>query len=320
MFAGSLIWIIAMIVASPRDAEASVAGAAVLQIPIEAKGLALGGVQAALPPSLAGAMVNPGNVNADQGLSLTFGPSLGSLNRLVPDLADDVTFDHWAFRAAFRIADGIVPSVYAGERRLNYGFSLTPGETDKETAIALGLSVNLFDHLGFGFNRKLVQVDIDAGDHAEANDIGMSAYHHFTAPDLLVNLSYCVSNRGDDLLLNSDPLPRTIRAGAGFQLRSDWSFSGERVAIQGVLERSELDLPGGQTVWHWGCEAGIPQAVIRLGYIDDPDGHITAPTFGIGVGVWVLDRLRVQADWASVPQAEELDRVHRADISFEFLL
>jgi hypothetical protein len=65
----------------------------------------------------------------------------------------------------------------------------------------------------------------------------------------------------------------------------------------------------------WGYMGSL---FVRGGYKDDPEGDIQDFTAGGGVSLnrWVGTPLSF--DYASVPQAEGLDRVHRFSFGFEF--
>jgi hypothetical protein len=53
----------------------------------------------------------------------------------------------------------------------------------------------------------------------------------------------------------------------------------------------------------------------RIGYIYDHEGRIEDFTFGVGLKV---NSIGLRFDWASVPQAEDLPRVNRFAIGFQY--
>ena len=67
--------------------------------------------------------------------------------------------------------------------------------------------------------------------------------------------------------------------------------------------------------YHAGAEFSYIDLIsVRAGYMHDQDGNIKDPTYGLGFSF----SKRYRLDWSSIPQAQELGRVHRWSIGFTF--
>ncbi len=68
-------------------------------------------------------------------------------------------------------------------------------------------------------------------------------------------------------------------------------------------------------IYHVGAEYKYVDLLAgRMGYIYDKDGDFKAPTYGLGF----IYKKKLSLDYANVPQAQTLDRVHRWSIYFTF--
>ncbi len=77
--------------------------------------------------------------------------------------------------------------------------------------------------------------------------------------------------------------------------------------VDGGNRRSEI--------WHGGVEYRYVNLLSgRMGYIYDDDGDFNSFTWGLGF----IYKDKLSLDYANVPQAEELERVHRWSVYFTF--
>lgn len=254
-------------------------------------------------------------------------------SQLVPDLASDVFFEY--FGGIYRI-EGI-GVIGAAIQYLTYGewthTKMTPEELGTfqswEISPMIGGAVRLGDQLSLGMNLKFVYVSLAP---AEATIEGVDGTGHSVAvdfgglwkvPDLdllgytvsRLNLGLAVTNLGPSITyINRDQaadLPRTLRG--GFAYSPYWSDAG-KFTVTGEVNRALVDFDRSNT-YHAGAEFMYSNTVaVRAGYVKDRDGDIADPTYGLG---FVFNN-RVRIDWASVPQAEDLARVHRWSLGFNF--
>ena len=141
-------------------------------------------------------------------------------------------------------------------------------------------------------------------------------------PDNKYSIGMAVTNVGPEISFidreQSDPLPITLRAGFGYTVMSD-EVSNLLVAFD--LEQSLVWLVDDDTehrrseIYHVGAEYRYVNLLAgRIGYIYDDDGDFSAPTYGMGF----IYKDKLSLDYANVPQAEQLDRVHRWSVYFSF--
>lgn len=140
----------------------------------------------------------------------------------------------------------------------------------------------------------------------------------------LIGISYL--HRGSDIAYNDEDqaevLPRQLRAGIGFRMALE-PVAPPRFLLDPVrLKQAELTAGGQVTlprvneddepIWHAGMEVcALGLASFRVGYIEDKDGDVKGWTYGVGLGVERILPLGLRIDYASVPQASDLDRVNR---------
>ncbi len=302
-------------------AAASVAGAHSLQIPPGARFNGLGQAGVALADDATAPWWNPA------GMAFMQGRTLGLMHsQLVPDLADDIYFEYasWVHNMPDWGTYG-VSLIY-----LSYGESVKTTDSPEaegtfssfEVSPAISYGVRLDSNTGIGLTLKYVRVDlapVDAVPDFDRDGAGSSV-----AVDLgflrkfgtRASLGAVLSNFGPNISFindeQSDPLPRHIKLGASYlAYASDYGH----VLVTGDYNQMLVD--GGPTVYNGGSEFQYMDIMaMRIGWMHDDDGDITAPTFGGGFHVG-LGGSEFYLDYASVPQASGLDRVHR--FSFEML-
>ncbi len=219
------------------------------------------------------------------------------------------------------------------------------GEGGQELGIYAGLAAKyvwvdlvpgwVLDELDFGEH---------AADGAQADAVGLDVGFLGRIEDLVpgtveaLSVGANVQNLGTELSYisggASDPLPRNLKAGVALEL-----FDGDPARVTLAFDynksltkwdvgttsppdsASQEDVRRFKTAFKFGwssykplLNAGMEVSVaqdllnLRLGYIHDPEGEITAFTFGGGLNVSLGSTL-LRFDYSSIPQAKGLDRV-----------
>jgi hypothetical protein len=350
-----LIFILVLsLTASPRDALAQgTAGAYSLQIPMDvrseamgrgpiasddelfgmwgnvaslawARGADLGGARGQLVPDLADDVYMDYAVGR-YGFRLGKG-SLGigaQYGRLEYGADDDDAFEHFAGGAAgmsWPVSDFLTIGAGVGAKKVKIDFS------------------NLFEEPGF----PELKAEVTAWDVGLL--VGGPSAERARADRLNWRFGAAVHNIGPNIDFgfgdSGDPLPKNLRLSLGFDqawgaLATDGDhdafalFAPEyavRLTVAGMAEKSLLDdvqfPPDSTYVPSWydehhviiggGFELLIVDAfALRFGYLHDDPGEIKDYTMGFGLRL--TDYVRV--DFASIPQFEELDRVHKWSLS-----
>jgi hypothetical protein len=141
-------------------------------------------------------------------------------------------------------------------------------------------------------------------------------------PSRKVNLGLALTNVGPDIAFidqeQSDPLPITLRAGVAFFPIQDEISD---LALTVDLEQSLVWLIDDATskrrseIYHIGAEYKYVDLLAgRIGYVYDKDGDFKDATYGLGF----IYKKKLSLDYANVPQAQTLDRVHRWSVYFTF--
>lgn len=148
-------------------------------------------------------------------------------------------------------------------------------------------------------------------------------------PSIRSNIGLAVANLGPDITHvdqdQSDPMPRKLTLGVAHSMYSSEAMGLLLVADYLVpLYKWKGDdygfgLETDQAVYGGGVEWNYLRSLfVRFGYKNDDTGDIKDTTWGFGVD---LDRWVGQAiifDFASVPQAEGLDRVNRLTLGYRW--
>jgi hypothetical protein len=273
---------------------------------------------------------NPGGLAFMQNRSLSFMHS-----QLVPDLASDVYYEFFGY--AQKIANfGTLSGNFI---YLTYGTSYATdpsGQPKKniyeftswEAAIDAGFAVPITSNIGIGLTLRFIHADYAPAAATQENldgsgsTVAAQAGLLWKIPSKNLNIGASISNIGPDIAYidpeQSDPLPTTLRAGAAFTALSDEisrlliSFDIEQSLVW--LVHSNIKKRRGE-VWHVGAEyLYISLLAGRIGYVYDADGDVRSATFGLGF----IYKDKVRLDYASVPQARDLERVHRWSIGMSF--
>lgn len=251
--------------------------------------------------------------------------------QLVPDLADDVYYEYLGYAQHVEGWGG----VGVGLIFLTYGRSIATDEQGNERGTfssyelspSISLGTEVTRGLSAGITLKYVYVSLapkeftldgEAGTgDTFAADLG-ALYRLELDPEMPIYLGVNVQNLGPDISFidedQSDPIGRNLKAGVGVEYLHLDPF---RMAIEFDVNKS-LIYRDETPIYNAGFEAlfrstGDFSAALRAGYIHDKDGDIVNPTFGFGIGLGGLS-----FDYASVPQAEGLDRVSKFSLNYWF--
>ena len=304
-------------------AAASVAGAQCLQIPPGARANGLGEASVALADDATAAWWNPA------GLSFMRGRTLGLMHsKLLAGFdIDDIYYEYagWVHHLEGVGTYGI-SFIF-----LNYGESpITSDSPDVEGyfssyefAPVLSYGLQLDDNTAVGVSIKYVRVDL-APAHAVHDPGAGEGAGSSVAVDVGVlrrfgrlSLGAAATNWGPNISFineeQSDPMPRHLKAGAVYTF-----YEGDYGVGIVNLDVNQMVVSGGPFTAGGGTEFQYMDLMaLRVGYVYDPDGYIEDWTFGGGFHVNLSGR-DFYFDYASIPQYEDLDRVHRFSFEMHF--
>ncbi len=254
-------------------------------------------------------------------------------SQLVPDLASDVYYEFLGYsQRAGDIGTWAVSLIY-----LTYGESIatdpagTPlgAFTSWEGTLSASFAMNLSNSVGAGITMKFIRVDYapdeftqDANAEGAGTSFAVDLGTLWKLEKQRVNVGFAVTNMGPDIAFidreQSDPLPITARLGTAWTAISDdvsnllLTFDVEQSLVW--LIDDNIDKRRSE-IWHVGTEYRYVNLLAgRLGYVYDQDGDFSAPTYGLGF----IYKDKLSLDYANVPQASTLERVHRWSLYFSF--
>ena len=314
------------------------AGAIVLSFPIGARYNALGEAGTALAQDATAAWYNAGGMafigdrSTPHDLQVMYSP-------LAAGLADDIALT-WIGYAGKTGSSGAL------------GFSLTYLDMGEQTATdedgnikgtfksyefvlqgnyALKLSQNL--GLGFGlkyFRDKLADDDVLQDRSGGSGDsFGVDLGVLWKLPSARLNLGAAIANLGPAIKHvdadQADPMPRKFTLGLGWGLLAT-DYMGLLLVgdYQVPLYKWEGDsyvfgFDRDQHEWGAGVEWNYDRMLfLRTGYKSADYGDINDWTFGFGMDLKKLVGQAITFDFASVPQAEGLDRVSRFSLGYRW--
>ena len=303
------------------------AGAHCLIIPPSARANGLGQSYVAIADDATGIWWNPGGLAfVNRAVDLMH-------SQLVPELASDVFYEY--FGGAFKV-EGL-GTVGGSLIYLTYGDWEARGPADNylgtasswEVAPTLSGAVKVFNDVGIGMNLKFIYIDLAPArvtvegqpgrGHSVAIDVGgLWKVPEFSVAGYKVsrlNVGLCVSNLGPSItFINAEQaasLPRNLRAGFAY---SPFYTDVSKLTVT-VDVNKPLVVWARSNTYHFGAEfVYIDLITVRAGYMHDKDGNIMDPTYGLGFSF----NKRYRIDWASIPQAKELGRVHRWSMGVTF--
>jgi hypothetical protein len=301
-------------------------GAHCLIIPPSARANGLGQTYVAIADDATGIWWNPAG--------LAFVNTAVDLmhSQLVPELASDVFYEY--FGGAFKVKG--FGTVGASLIYLTYGDWEARDQNNNylgqysswEIAPTLSGAVK-WNSLGIGMNLKFIYIDLAPkeatveGQAGRGSSVAVDVGALWRVPDFNVfgfkvtrfDLGLCLSNLGPSVsFVNVDQaaeLPRNLRGGFAY---TPYASDLGRVTVAAEINRPLVEFERSNT-YHGGAELSYIDLIsVRAGYMHDKDGNIMDPTYGLGFSF----SKRYRLDWASIPQAQELGRVHRWSIGFTF--
>jgi hypothetical protein len=189
-------------------------------------------------------------------------------------------------------------------------------------------AIPLTENLGVGLSGKGIHADLAPANltleklDGTGSSVAVDAGVLWKLPSYKLNFGAALTNLGPDITFidqeQSDPLPFTLRLGVAYNpIASEVS----NLLVGFDLEQSLVWLIDSDTktrrseIYHVGAEYRyINLLAARLGYIYDKDGDFKDFTYGLGF----IYNGKVGIDYANVPQAQTLDRVHRWSVSVAF--
>ncbi|MFO7652526.1 MAG: PorV/PorQ family protein [Candidatus Krumholzibacteriia bacterium] len=328
------------ILTSSAALAGSGAGAINLTFPIGARYNAMGEAGVALAQDATASWWNPG------GLAFASArPESRDLQIMQTPLAEGLADDIALYWAGFAGGLGSSGSVGFYINYLDMGEQIATDDSGAEigtfssnmfavgAAYGLRLSPNLGIGLGVKYFRDKLADDRSLRDRTggSGDSFGVDLGVLWKLPFLRANLGAMVANLGPDITHvdsdQSDPMPRKLHVGAAYSV-----FATEAMGLLTVADFQVplydfdegadsygLGLEMDQEEWGLGLEWNYVQSLfIRFGYTSATYGDIQDTTYGFGID---LDRWTGQAinfDYASVPQAEGLDRVNRFSLGYRF--
>lgn len=316
-----------LLVASGTAYAVGEAGVPSQIIPPGARANGMGESFVAISDDATAAWWNPG------GLAFLRGRNLALMHsQLVPDLASDVYYEYLGFTD--EISD--VGTLSVALIYLTYGSSVaTNAQGEKtgdfkswEASGIVSFAIPITDNLGVGLSGKFIHADLAPADltleqlDGTGSSVAIDAGALWKIPKYKLRFGGAITNLGPDISFidqeQSDPLPFTLRVGLAYQpIQSD--INSFMATFD--LEQSLVWLIDSATktrrsaIYHVGMEYRYINLLAgRIGYVYDKDGDFKDFTYGLGF----IYKGRVALDYANVPQAQTLDRVHRWSISVAF--
>ena len=303
------------------------AGVPSLIIPPGARANGMGEAYVALAQDATAAWWNPGGLAFVKNRQLAF-----MHTRLVPDLASDVYYEFLGYSNEISgVGTFSISLVY-----LTYGESIATNDQGEqlgtfvswEGSVVASFAIPVSDNFGLGMSMKFIHVDYAPDTFTTERQSGSGSSVALDAGALLTDdesgfsMGIAVTNIGPDISFidheQSDPLPFTLRTGVAYRLMDD-EVNNVIVALdieQSLVWLSDKDIDRARSeIYHIGAEYRYVNLLSgRMGYIIDEDGDFNAPTYGLGF----IYKDKMSLDYANVPQAEQLARVHRWSIYFTF--
>ncbi len=320
--------VLTLLTAVTHEAAAvSQAGAISLTFPIGARYNALGESGTALSTDITAMWWNVGGFAfaADGGRRHGFH---FMDTKLVPDLADDVRLDFLGYGQyvnGWGMLGIYVNYLNNGEQtRTDEGGNELGTFSSYEFAVGLAYGVKVTSNLGVGvgvkyFRNELApdEVTQDRGSGTGSTwavDLGL----HYRITDS-IRLGTQLSNWGPDITFidadQSDPMPLSWRVGLSWKLYQSQYMGFLLVGdyLNSLVSEDNTQIFGVGLEWNYS-----ESLFVRLGYKDDSEGEIQDYTWGLGVDLTRWTGQAITVDYASVPQAKDLDRVNRISLGFLF--
>lgn len=262
-------------------------------------------------------------------------------SKLVPDLADDIAYYHFAYARPYWGGTAALSIIH-----LSYGKSTIVFDNgdlggqfstfDFIPAFSYGNQIS--DQLALGFAFKFIYSKLadpipllNIEDGVGKSIAGDLSALYTVAPDSsglgLLRLGAIFQNLGPNIAYNdedqAESLPRMLRVGLAWQPNLMSTITEAGVQMHKLLFTTELTKPfvnaDDTPIWKAGTEYTFYDFVsLRAGWVNDTDGGITDVAYGAGFSLKRQARIGLRFDYASFPQYEDLDRVNRFALSYDF--
>jgi len=247
--------------------------------------------------------------------------------KLVPGLADDVSYNHLAYAHPMQGWGGLALSLAF----LSYGTSDQTNESGTvlgqfdsyEFSSGLSYGVELLPDLAIGANVKYIRVQLAPGSlQGVGSTLGFDLGCLYRIQPARLRLGVAVQNLGPSVVfineLTASPLSRNIKTGFAWDA---YNKSGLTSTVAGDFNQSLVTKEF--RTYHGGLEvkyatepgkgAGGLGLAGRIGYYYDPLGEIEDMTYGMGLSWGSLT-----LDYGSVPQATTLPHVEKFSLGYRF--
>ena len=349
-FTVAAVLVVLIVLPASQAFAVAEAGVPSLIIPPGARANGMGECYVALAEDATAAWWNPG------GLAFVKGRNLALMHsQLVPDLASDVYYEFLGYANEIQnlgtFSFSLVYLTY-GKSVATNATGLELGTfTSWEASGAASFAMPFGDNFGIGLTMKFIHADLAPDDFTLENLDGTGSSFAvdtgilWKIPSKKLSVGVSLTNMGPDISFidqeQSDPLPITFRGGVAFTPISDeisnlvltfdleqslvWTLSS-KVKPSYVLDvDSPIALPAKivgmsknarrSEIYHLGAEYRYVDLLAgRIGYVYDEDGDFKSATYGLGF----IYKNQLSLDYANVPQAQTLERVHRWSIYFSF--
>ena len=296
-------------------------------IPPGARANGMGESFVAIADDATAAWWNPGGAAFLKGNNLALMHS-----QLVPDLASDVYYEYLGYTNEISgvgtLSFAVVYLTYGTSVATNTQGEKTGDFKSWEASGVVTFAIPLSENLGVGLSGKYIHASLAPADltleklDGSGSSVAIDAGALWKIPRYKLNVGAALTNLGPDITFidqeQSDPLPLTLRLGVAY---NPIASEINNLLMTFDIEQSLVWLIDSATdtrrseIYHVGAEYRYINLLAgRLGYIYDEDGDFQDMTYGLGF----IYKGKVALDYANVPQATTLDRVHRWSISVAF--
>ena len=322
----ALVFVFLLLPASQAFAVAE-AGVPSLIIPPGARPNGMGEAFVAIADDATASWWNPA------GLAFLPGRNIALMHsQLVPDLASDVYYEFIGYSNEIRnvgtLSFSLIYLTYGTSVATNVAGEVQGEFKSWEASGLVSFAMPIRKNLGLGLSMKFIHADYAPDDFTlerldgTGSSFAVDAGVLWKLPSQKLNFGLALTNVGPDIAFidqeQSDPLPITLRGGVAFFPIQD-EISDLLITMD--IEQSLVWLIDDSSnqrrseIYHIGAEYKYVDLLAgRIGYVYDEDGDFKAPTYGLGF----IYKKKLSLDYANVPQAQTLDRVHRWSLYFMF--
>lgn len=247
--------------------------------------------------------------------------------KLVPGLADDVSYNHLAYAQPMRGWGGLALSVAF----LSYGTSIATDASgveglpfdSYEASSGLSYGVELFPDLAIGGSVKYIHIQLAPSSfYGVASALGFDVGLLYRLQPARLRLGATIQNLGPPVTFiaedNASPLSRNIKTGFAWD-----AIKGKGLTSTVVGDFNQSLVTTHFRTYHGGLEVkysteaskgfGAIGLAGRFGYYYDPLGEIKNVTYGLGLNWGSLG-----LDYGAVPQATTLPYVEKFSLGYRF--